>query len=142
MAVYPPRSKVEKKQTWNAESVFSSAEAWEAELEAILAAPGISASFKGRLGEGACCSASSALRPATSLLSARQRVYMYAAFAQAVDTTDQQAAGMQGKAAGMYGQVAAAAGFLCPGTDRVRPGPAARVDAAGTETGGLRTQLR
>ena len=33
MAVYPPRSKVEKKQTWNAESVFKSQRAWKEELE-------------------------------------------------------------------------------------------------------------
>ena len=39
---------------------------------------------------------------------------MYAGFSYAVDTTDQKAAGMQGKAAGMLGQVSAAVAFIPP----------------------------
>ena len=67
---------------------------------------------------------------------------MYAAFAQAVDTTDQQASAMQGRAAGMYGQVAAAAAFFAPELISIGHAQAARVDAAGSEAGGLRSQLR
>ena len=33
----PPRSKVNKKYTWNAESVFKSKKEWEAEVKNILA---------------------------------------------------------------------------------------------------------
>jgi oligoendopeptidase F len=33
----PPRSKVNKKYTWNAESVFKTAKEWEAEVNAIVA---------------------------------------------------------------------------------------------------------
>ncbi len=43
-----------------------------------------------------------------------QRVYMYASFAAAVDTTDQAAAGMQSQAGSMFGQVASAAAFIRP----------------------------
>lgn len=43
-----------------------------------------------------------------------QTVYMYAQFAYAVDTTNQESAGMVGKAQGMAGQVSAAASFLNP----------------------------
>jgi oligoendopeptidase F len=39
---------------------------------------------------------------------------MYASFAQAVDTTDQKAAGMQGRAASVFGQVSAALSFFAP----------------------------
>ncbi len=36
MAVsYPPRNKVEKRQTWNAESVFKNHKAWEEEVKNI-----------------------------------------------------------------------------------------------------------
>jgi oligoendopeptidase F len=50
---------------------------------------------------------------------------MYASFATAVDTTDQDASGMQSRAGGMYGQVAAATAFFAPellaiGHDRLR----------------------
>jgi len=113
MAVYPPRNKVNKKQTWNAESVFQSHKAWEAELEAILADLDSVRKFQGRLGESAGILLE-ALRAREELAVRAQRVYMYAAFAQAVDTTDQGASAMQGRAAGMYGQVAAAAAFYAP----------------------------
>ena len=36
MTAYPPRDKVEKKQTWNAESVFKNNRAWELEIKSIL----------------------------------------------------------------------------------------------------------
>ncbi len=113
MAVYPPRNKVEKKRTWNAESVFANHAAWEAELKAILADMDSIKNFQGRLGDGAA-TVVEALHAVEQLVLRAQRVYMYATFAQAVDTTDQQAAAMQGSAAGMYGQVAAAAAYVAP----------------------------
>jgi oligoendopeptidase F len=113
MAVYPPRNKVNKKQTWNAESVFQSHKAWEAELEAILADLDSVRKFQGRLGESAGVLLE-ALSAREELAVRAQRVYMYAAFAQAVDTMDQAASAMQGRAAGMYGQVAAASAFYAP----------------------------
>ena len=58
MAVsYPPRSKVEKRQTWNAESVFKNHKAWEEEVENILADIESLKKFKGRLGESPACAA-------------------------------------------------------------------------------------
>jgi len=114
MAVsYPLRNKVEKRQTWNAESVFKNHKAWEGEVENILAEIEPLKKFKGRLDESpaALLEAMSALEQ----LSVRaQRVYMYAGFAAAVDTTDQVAAGMQGQAASMFGQVISAISFIRP----------------------------
>ena len=52
MAVsYPTRSKVEKRQTWNAESVFKNHKAWEEEVRSILTGIEPLKKFKGRLGE-------------------------------------------------------------------------------------------
>jgi oligoendopeptidase F len=114
MAVsYPTRSKVEKRQTWNAESVFKNHKAWEEEVKSILAGIEPLKKFKGRLGESPAVLLE-AMATLEGLLVRAQRVFMYAGFASAVDTTDQIAAGMQGQAGGMYGQVAAAASFVRP----------------------------
>jgi len=114
MAVlYPTRSKVEKRQTWNAESVFKNHKAWEEEVRSILTGIEPLTKFKGRLSESPAVLLE-ALANLEGLLVRAQRVFMYAGFASAVDTTDQVAAGMQGQAGGMYGQVAAAASFVRP----------------------------
>jgi len=75
MAVYPPRNRVNKKQTWNAESVFQSHKAWETELEAILAELDSVRKFQGRLGESAAVLLE-ALRAREELAVRAQRVYM------------------------------------------------------------------
>jgi oligoendopeptidase F len=114
MAVtYPTRSKVEKRQTWNAESVFKNHKTWEEEVKSILAGIEPLKKFKGRLGESPAVLLE-AMATLEGLLLRAQRVFMYAGFASAVDTTDQVAAGMQSQAGGMYGQVAAAAAFVRP----------------------------
>jgi oligoendopeptidase F len=114
MAVsYPPRNKVEKKQTWNAESVFKNHKAWDEEVKNILADIEPLKKFKGRLSESSSVLLE-AMATLEGLLVRSQRVYMYAGFAAAVDTTDQVAAGMQSQAGSMYGQVASAAAFVRP----------------------------
>ena len=113
MAVYPPRSKVEKSQTWNAESVFKNHKAWQAELNSILGSLDSVKRFQGRLGEGPA-TLLEALTAYEQLTLRAGRVYMYAGFAHAVDTTNQQASGAVGEAASMIGQVAAAVAFLSP----------------------------
>ncbi|HUH99118.1 MAG TPA: M3 family oligoendopeptidase, partial [Anaerolineales bacterium] len=114
MAVsYPPRNKVEKGQTWNAESVFKNHRAWEEEVQNTLGGIGPLKKFKGRLGESPAVLLE-AMAALEALLVRAQRAYMYAGFAAAVDTTDQVAAGMQSRASTMYGQVASAAAFVRP----------------------------
>jgi len=109
----PVRSKVDKKFTWNAESVFKSDKAWEKEVNQILQQiPEIKA-CQGRLAEGPSILLE-ALTKAYDLVLRAQTAFMYAGFSYAVDTTDQQAAGMRGRAQGMYGQVLSAASFLQP----------------------------
>ncbi len=109
----PPRSKVDKKYTWNAASVFPNDEAWEKEVEKIIADIPAIKKFQGRLGESAA-TLLDALKAYENLLARAYIANMYANFSYSVDTTDQKAAGMRAKAGGMFGQVASAISFLQP----------------------------
>lgn len=111
----PVRSKVNRKFTWNAESVFSSEKAWEKEIERILQDISKVKSFQGRVAEGPLVLLE-ALGTAYKLILRAQKAFMYAGFSYAVDTTNQHAAGMRGRALGIYGQILSAAacgGDLC-----------------------------
>jgi oligoendopeptidase F len=102
-----------RKYTWNAESVFKSNKAWEKELKQIVADIPTIKKFQGKLKE----SPSVLLKALTAyekLISRAQTAAMYAVFLYNVDTTNQQSAGMRSKAMGMYGQVASAVSFLQP----------------------------
>lgn len=112
-AVAVPRDSVSVERTWDAESVFPSVEAWEAELEAILAdLPSVSR-YAGRLGEGP-----STLREALAArekLSARaSRLGVYAYLGYAVETTNAEAVARLGRAFSMRGAVAACISFIPP----------------------------
>ena len=109
----PLRSKVNKKSTWNAESVFPSDAAWEKEIQQIIEDISTVKQFQGRLAENPSVLIE-ALEAAYQLISRAQTAFMYAGFSYAVDTTDQHAAGMRGKGQGMYGQVLSAVSFLQP----------------------------
>lgn len=109
----PPRSKINKKYKWNAESVYQSSKHWEAELKSVLKDIPKIRKYQGRLK----CSADTlvkALEAAEELMKRVLRLYMYAAFSYNVDTTDQKSAAMLGKAQGMYGQAAGAVSFINP----------------------------
>lgn len=109
----PTRSKTHKKYTWNAESVFESPQAWEKELNQIVEdLPKVKA-YQGRLAESPS-TLLEALGTAHDVVSRVNTAFMYAGFSYAVDTTDQQAAGMRGRAQGVYGQVLSAVSFLQP----------------------------
>src|SRR6185503_20320134 len=84
----PLRSKLDKKFTWNAESVFPSDEAWEQELKQITEDIDSVKQFQGRLTEGPSVLLE-ALACAHQLFLRAQKIFMYAGFAYAVDTTDQ-----------------------------------------------------
>jgi oligoendopeptidase F len=109
----PIRSKVDKTFTWNAESVFKSEKAWEKEIDKILQEIPKVKAYQGKLVEGPSVLLE-ALSAAYGLVLRAQTVFMYAGFSYAVDTTDQQAAGMRGRAQGMYGQVLSVVSFLQP----------------------------
>lgn len=109
----PPRSEVAPEETWDAESVFASAQAWEQEREALLGELERVATFPGTLGDSAAqLTAWLALRDA---LGRRiEKLYFYAGMSQAVDTADQTAAAMMGQAASVYSRFMAAGAFAEP----------------------------
>src|SRR6266542_5520749 len=109
----PPRSKLDKKFTWSAESVFPSDEAWEKEVKQIIEDIATVKQFQGRLAESPSVLVE-ALDTAYILISRAQKAFMYAGFSYAVDTTNQHAAGMRSKAQDMYGQVLSTVSFLQP----------------------------
>ena len=112
MSSLPLRSSLDKSYTWNAESVFATPEAWSAEVDSILASLPEIKKFEGTLKDAATLL--QAFETIEGLMARMNRVYVYAGFSYAVDTTDQSAAAMNGKAQGLYGQVMATAAFLNP----------------------------
>ncbi len=111
--IIPPRSKIEKKHTWNSESVFKSQKDWEAELQGILKDIPALKKYQGSLGTSPQ-TLLEALQSMEALMKRVMKVYMYAAFSYSVDTTNQKAVAMIGKAQGMYGQAAGAVSFINP----------------------------
>jgi len=109
----PARSKVNKKYTWNAESVFKSSKQWEAALKTVLKDVPSVKKFEGKLGQNPA-TLLKGMQAIEALMSRAQTIYMYAQFAYAVDTTNQASAAMVGKAQSMFGQVFAATAYLNP----------------------------
>jgi oligoendopeptidase F len=109
----PPRSKVSKKYTWNAESVFKSKKEWEAEVNQILADLPQIKKYEGRLGESAEALAE-ALDQVEVFMKRLMQVFVYAGFSYNVDTTNQTSTAMYGKAQAVYGQAAGVIAFINP----------------------------
>lgn len=109
----PARNKVNPDYTWNAESLYPTPKEWETEVDDILAGLPELKKYQGRLGESASLLAD-ALGTQEGFMVRGERAYMYAGFSYSVDTTDQNAAAMAGKADSMHGQLAAAASFINP----------------------------
>ena len=110
----PARDQIDPKYAWNAESVFASVKAWEDEVKKILTDISSVTTYKSRLNESPAVLLE-ALDSIEDLKRRAEVTYMYAGFSYAVDTTNQQAAGMRGKAQDMYGKILAAISFLNPG---------------------------
>lgn len=109
----PPRNKINPKHTWNAESVFPTVQAWEDEVRKITAEIPDVKKFAGRLSEGPAILLE-ALTASEHLMNRAATVFMYAGFSYAVDTTNQQAAGMRSRAQAVYSDALAAVSFLQP----------------------------
>ncbi len=109
----PARSAIDKKYTWNAESMFATPAAWEAEVQNILESIPAVKQFQGRLKEGPA-TLIEALQACQALFLRTDQMYVYAGFAYAVNTTDQTATAMSGKAQGVAGQVFGAISFINP----------------------------
>ncbi len=109
----PKRQDVPKEYTWNAESVFADADAWQEAYKALVAAYPAIKSYEGRLSESAGV-LYTFLEESSQLVRRLQTIYFYAAMNQACDTTDEQAGAMVGQAGALYGQVMAAVAFSDP----------------------------
>ncbi len=113
MATALPRSKVKKNQTWNAESVFASPEAFNVEVENLVESLASVKAFQGRLTNSpAIFLEAMALFEAISRRAAK--IQVYATMSSAVDTGNQQGAAMNGKAMSALAQVGAALSFVDP----------------------------
>jgi oligoendopeptidase F len=106
----PPRNEIAKEYTWNAESVFETRDAWNAACEEIIAMLPEVQQYQGRLAEGASVLADF-LEIADKIIRLIGKVFVYASMSSAVDSNDQQAMAMSGKARGLYGRVMAATAF-------------------------------
>jgi len=108
-----PRSKVKKNQTWNAESVFASPEAFDAEVKSLVKGLATLKKYQGQLGEGP----DTFIKAMQVIDKLSQRVYkvrVYATLSSAVDTTNQQGVEMYGKATSVESQFSAAISFVEP----------------------------
>lgn len=108
-----PRNTVPVERTWDEPGVFSTVEAWEAELEAVLADLPALAAFQGRLGESASVLVE-ALHTRDELARRAGRVFVYAMLGYAVETTDPAAVARSGRAQAAEARVTAAAAFVDP----------------------------
>lgn len=107
------RSKVNKQQTWNAESVFASPEEFDSEVQSILAYLPEIKKYQKHLGD----SVNSFLEAMNALDALEQRsmkVRVYATMSSAVDAADERGAAMNGKAMSALAQVGAAIAFVEP----------------------------
>lgn len=107
----PPRSDIPTQHTWNAPSVFESNAAWEGAVQQVKEKlPGFS-EYRGHLGDDPG-TLLDVLEARDELVRHAGKIRVYASLSYAVDTTNQQAIGMYGKAQSLLGQAMAAIAFV------------------------------
>lgn len=106
-------SEVDRRYTWNAESVFASPAAWEAELTAVATGLDELRRFQGHLSEGPAVLAE-AVETLELLLRRAGIVYIYAFMSHQVEMNNSQATGAFGRAQGLWGQLMTATAFVDP----------------------------
>ncbi|MDO8753273.1 MAG: oligoendopeptidase F [Anaerolineales bacterium] len=107
------RSKVKKDQSWNAESVFSSPQAFDAEVKNLVVSLAGIKKYQGHLGDSPDIFIE-AMNAIEEISKRAAKVQVYATLSSAVDSGDQQGAGMHGKAMSALAQVGAAISFVDP----------------------------
>jgi oligoendopeptidase F len=108
-----PRAKVKKNQTWNAESVFASPEAFDEEVKSLVESLPEIKKFQGHLADGPGTFLE-AMEVLERISQRATKARVYATMSSAVDAADQQAAAMNGKSSSALAQVSAATSFLDP----------------------------
>jgi oligoendopeptidase F len=110
----PRHDEVPAHYTWNAPSVFPSDEDWESEWKAVSAGLAAQAEkFQGHLADSAAL-LHECLQMRDETLRRAQVLMVYADMASAVDSNDQKAVAMSGRARSLYGQVLATFAFVEP----------------------------
>ncbi len=109
----PTRDQIPHGYTWNAESVFASPQAWQAEWNSLANDLPNLKKFQGHLADGASMLAD-ALEAIDQIIRRIGKIYVYASMSHAVDTPNQAASKMSSEAQGLFGQVSAAVSFLDP----------------------------
>src|SRR5512143_28233 len=100
--------------TWNAPSVFSSDDAWETEWNQVSAGlPGHAQKYQGRLVDSAAL-LFECLQTRDETVRRAQVLMVYADMTSSVDSNDQKAVAMSGRARSLYGQVLATFAFVEP----------------------------
>jgi oligoendopeptidase F len=109
----PSRSQVEKRYTWNAESVFADEAEWERAVETVLAWLPDLAEFKGHLGDSPDSLADwfDANERARRLMA---KVIVYSTMSYSVDVGDQAASARADRVRSVAAQLGAAAAFAVP----------------------------
>lgn len=120
----PARSELPVASTWNTDSIFATAEDWQAAFDKVAAAlPGLQR-FRGRLAESPA-TLLEWLQEFEKVTNQVDRVTLYARLNYAVDTTDAEAKGRADRATTLQTSMMAAAAFAEPeliamGFDRLR----------------------
>ena len=109
----PPRSEVASEETWNAESVYETARAWDGERAALAGELERMAPYPGTLAQGAAQLAAW-LQLKSELGQRIEKLAFYAFMSQSVDTADQAAAAMVGQVESLYSRFLATSSFAEP----------------------------
>src|SRR5512141_1342211 len=110
----PRHSELPPQVTWNAPSVFPSDEAWETEWKHVSAGlPEHTGKYQGHLADSAAL-VFECLQMRDEVLRRAQVLTVYADMASSVDSNDQTAVAMAGRARSLYGQVLATFAFVDP----------------------------
>lgn len=107
------RKQVPKQYTWNAESVFETPQAWQAEYQSIVGDLAQLEQVQGKLAEGPE-RLLQAIQLIEGLVARAFSVQMYAYISHSVDTEDQAATEMRGQAQTVIGQTLGAVSFFDP----------------------------
>ncbi|HEU0168265.1 MAG TPA: oligoendopeptidase F [Chloroflexota bacterium] len=112
-AALPTRSEIALEFTWDLESIYPRAEAWEADFRALEARlPELSA-FEGRLGTSAT-ELAAGLKLQDELGVTLGKLYSYSHMKRDEDTTQSSAQGMHDRMVGLYARFSAAGAFFTP----------------------------
>ncbi len=128
------RSEVPEDMTWDARSIFSSDEAWEAAVAEATAGFGDLEKYAGRLGESAD-TLLEALKRRDDLAVQVFHIYQYAGMYHFGDMNDQASIARYGKSVGLIGRYLSASAFFEPEILTIDP---SRLHAMQQESEGLR----